>query len=75
MLFRSVTAAALRQAARAGMRDVYLVTTEAEGFFARAGFRSMSREKLPEAVAAHKQIMRECPTTAPVMRLTLPGPQ
>lgn len=70
-----VSAAALRQAARSGIRDVYLVTTDAEGFFARCGFRSIPREELPDAVAGHKQITRECPSTAPVMRLTLPEPQ
>lgn len=70
-----VSAAALRQAARAGIREIYLVTTDAEGFFARCGFRTIPREELPAAVAAHKQITRECPATAPVMRLTLPDPQ
>lgn len=70
-----VSAAALRQAARAGIRDVYLVTTDAEGFFARCGFRPIPREELPEAVAAHKQLTRECPSTAPVMHLTLRKPQ
>lgn len=68
-----VVAAALRTVARAGIRDVYLVTANAEGFFARCGFRTISREDLPEAVAAHRQIARECPLSAPVMRLTVPG--
>jgi N-acetylglutamate synthase-like GNAT family acetyltransferase len=67
-----VVAATLRQVARAGVREVYLVTTDAEGFFARCGFRTIQREELPEAVAAHRQITRECPSTAPVMKLTLP---
>ena len=70
-----VVAAALRQAARAGIRDVYLVTADAEGFFARCGFRTIPRDELPEPVTNHKQITRECPATAPVMRLTLPEPQ
>jgi phosphoglycolate/pyridoxal phosphate phosphatase family enzyme len=70
-----VTAAALRQAARAGIREVYLVTTDAEKFFARCGFRAVSREDLPDAIAGHRQITRECPASAPVMRLALPEPQ
>jgi phosphoglycolate/pyridoxal phosphate phosphatase family enzyme len=69
-----VGAATLRQVARSEVRDVYLVTTDAEGFFARCGFRTIPREELPEAVAAHRQITRECPSTAPVMKLTLPRP-
>jgi phosphoglycolate/pyridoxal phosphate phosphatase family enzyme len=68
-----VVAAALRQAARAGVRDVYLVTTEVEGFFTRCGFRTIPREELPQGVASHRQIVRECPSSAPVMKLTLPG--
>ncbi|MFY9587362.1 MAG: GNAT family N-acetyltransferase, partial [Actinomycetota bacterium] len=67
--------AALRQAARAGIREVYLVTTDAERFFARCGFRTIPREELPDAVASHKQFTRECPATAPAMRLTLPEAQ
>ena len=67
-----VTAAALRQAARAGVRDAYLVTNDAEKFFVRCGFRTVSRDELPEEIASHRQITRECPASAPVMRLTLP---
>ena len=68
-----VVAAALRQAARAGIRHDYLVTTDAEAFFARCGFRAIPREDLPSAVASHRQITRECPSTAPVMNLSLPA--
>ena len=69
-----VVAAALRQVVRAGITDVSLVTTDAEGFFARCGFRTIPREELSPEVAAHRQITRECPTTAPVMKLSLPAP-
>jgi amino-acid N-acetyltransferase len=69
-----VVAATLRQVARAGVREVYLVTTDAEAFFTRCGFRTIQREELPDAVAAHRQITRECPASAPVMKLTLPVP-
>ena len=69
-----VVAATLRQVARAGVREVYLVTNDAEAFFTRCGFRTIQREELPEAVSAHRQITRECPASAPVMKLTLPVP-
>ncbi len=68
-----VVAAALRQAARSGAGDVYLVTTDAEGFFTRCGFRTIPREELPAPVAGHRQLTRDCPTSAPAMRLTLPA--
>jgi len=67
-----VTAAAIRQIAGNGVRSVYLVTTDAERFFARCGFRTVAREDVPREVLDHRQIARECPSTAPVMRLTLP---
>jgi N-acetylglutamate synthase-like GNAT family acetyltransferase len=69
-----VTAAALRQITREGIRDVYLVANNAaaETFFARCGFHPIAREDLPSAVSEHKQITRECPSGATVMRLVLP---
>ena len=69
-----VTAAALRTIAHEGVREVYAVTTDAEGFFSTCGFRAVSREELPPGVANHRQITRECPATAAVMRLVLPTP-
>jgi len=69
-----VVAAALRGIASASLRDVYLVTADAEAFFKSSGFRVVSRDDLPPAIARHAQITRECPTSAPVMRMTLPAP-
>lgn len=69
----AVTAAAARSAAAAGHRTLYLVTRDAADFFARWGFTAISRDDLPEEVAAHPQVTRECPADAPVMRLALPA--
>jgi 4-nitrophenyl phosphatase len=69
-----VTAAALRMIAQEGTREVYAVTTDAERFFNGCGFRAVSREELPSGVAGHRQITRECPASATVMRLVLPQP-
>ncbi|HVL88593.1 MAG TPA: HAD-IIA family hydrolase, partial [Actinomycetota bacterium] len=65
-------AGALRLAARAGMREAYLATVDAEGFFTRCGFATVDRDVVPESVLAHPQISRECPTSAAVMKLTIP---
>jgi phosphoglycolate/pyridoxal phosphate phosphatase family enzyme len=67
-----VTAAALRVIAQDGRREVYAVTTDAERFFAGCGFRAVSRDELPAGVAEHRQITRECPASAAVLRLVLP---
>jgi N-acetylglutamate synthase-like GNAT family acetyltransferase len=55
------------------MRAFYLVTRDAEGFFAGCGFRTIRRDEAPDVVASHPQLTRECPVTAPVMLLRLPA--
>lgn len=69
----TLVAAILRRAIASGAREAWCVTTDAEGFFSRCGFVRADREALPEAVAEHAQIRRECPETAAVMRLPLPA--
>lgn len=69
----AAVAGALRLAARAGMTEAYLATVDAEGFFAACGFERIAREAVPDAVLAHPQIGRECPSTAAVMRLQIPA--
>lgn len=66
-----VVAAAARAAAAAGHRTLYVVTRESAAFFERWGFKTVAREDLPEAVAEHPQLSRECPSSAPVLRLAL----
>jgi N-acetylglutamate synthase-like GNAT family acetyltransferase len=58
-----------------GVRDVYLVTENAERFFAACGFRTIDRDQLPEAIVNHPQLVRECPASAPAMYLRLPVQQ
>lgn len=67
-----VVAGVLRGIAKTDARDVYLVTTDAEDFFKRCGFTTVPRDELPQPVAKHPQVTRECPSSAPVMKLTLP---
>lgn len=55
-----------RRAAREG-RPLYLLTTDAAGFFARRGFQPLPREALPEAVAASAQARALCPASAVCM--------
>jgi amino-acid N-acetyltransferase len=66
-----IVAATLRAAAAAGIKEIYLVTPSAEGFFAQCGFSTVRRDQLPDAVAHHRQVTRDCPSTAAVMRLGL----
>jgi N-acetylglutamate synthase-like GNAT family acetyltransferase len=60
---------------RDGVREAWLLTTTAAGFFARLGFRPARREDAPPAVRASTQFAGACPATATCMRLGLgPGP-
>lgn len=62
---------ALAEARRTGVRALYLLTTTAEPFFARAGFARIERSQLPPAVAASAEVRSLCPASAACMRLLL----
>jgi amino-acid N-acetyltransferase len=50
-----------------GIRQLYLLTTTAEGLFANWGFRRVSREAVPDAVRGTSEYSAVCPSTATVM--------
>lgn len=64
----------LHDAAAAGVRRVFLLTTTAEPWFARIGFRPVPRTELPAALSASAELRGACPDTAVAMRLELPHP-
>jgi tRNA (guanine37-N1)-methyltransferase len=57
----------LRYAQHVGMRDVYLLTTTAERYFASRGFERVSRDQLPPEVARSPEAAEICASTAVVM--------
>jgi N-acetylglutamate synthase-like GNAT family acetyltransferase len=57
-------------ARKSGAREVWLLTTTAEGFFAANGFERVVRTD-PAAIAATSQFKDICPDTAALMRLVL----
>lgn len=62
----------LLDAARAaGVREVFLLTTTAEGYFPRFGFGPIAREEVPAAVRASVEFRGACPASAAVMRTLL----
>jgi arsenate reductase (thioredoxin) len=70
-----IVQAALDRAHRRGAGSVYLLTTTAADFFARLGFRSVSRSAVPPAVRASAEFTRLCPESATVMtRVAAPTP-
>lgn len=54
-----------------GVRELYLLTTTAEDFFATLGYRKLAREEAPGAVAGTEQFSSLCPSSSSFMVKTL----
>jgi arsenate reductase len=54
-------------AAAGGAHTAWLLTTDAEGFFARHGFQRKDRTEAPPAIAAAPQFTSICPASAVLM--------
>jgi amino-acid N-acetyltransferase len=61
----------LERAAGDGAADVYLLTTTAEAFFARLGFRTVARAAVPAGVRGSAEFTSLCPDSATAMHRTL----
>jgi amino-acid N-acetyltransferase len=55
------------QAREAGVRDLYVLTTTAERFFAGLGYKTAAREQAPEAIKATEQFSKLCPSSSTFM--------
>ncbi len=55
-------------AAGAGVRMLYLLTTTAPEYFPRLGFQRIDRQALPEAISASEELKGACPVSAVVMQ-------
>jgi amino-acid N-acetyltransferase len=66
---------AATDAARArGASALYLLTTTAEGFFSSLGFRTITRNEVPDAVKQSVEFVSACPASATVMVRRIDGP-
>lgn len=68
---KSLVAGLLAAAANRHIGSVVLLTTTAEDFFPRMGFRVVPRSSLPKAVTASEEFKGACPDTATAMMLRL----
>ncbi|WP_376793506.1 arsenic resistance N-acetyltransferase ArsN2 [Thermogemmatispora sp.] len=57
----------LLEAQALGLKEVYLLTTGAEAFFARLGFQPIARDEVPIALHASEEWRDACPQTACAM--------
>ncbi|HET8622736.1 MAG TPA: arsenic resistance N-acetyltransferase ArsN2 [Gemmatimonadales bacterium] len=73
-LGRAVVERALEAAERAGVADVFLLTTTAERYFPRFGFTAVPRDDAPEALEASAEFRGACPASAVLMHRRLTHP-
>jgi amino-acid N-acetyltransferase len=59
------------RARHSGIRTLYLLTTTAEGFFARRGYTTADRATVPDAILATEEFRSICPSTAACMARSL----
>jgi N-acetylglutamate synthase-like GNAT family acetyltransferase len=70
-LGQAITTALIARAAQSGISTLYLLTTTADGFFARLGFVPVDRSAAPPPVARSNQFRALCPASAVLMRRDL----
>lgn len=56
-----------------GLREFYLLTTDAEGYFKKRGFKAIDRDQVHPQLLASTQLQDACPKTAICMRLVMLG--
>ncbi|GAB3910026.1 hypothetical protein GCM10028803_48950 [Larkinella knui] len=61
----------LETARAAGLEEIYLITTTADRYFVRHGFRPVDRLEVPEAIRQTQQFSDLCPASAVVMKRTV----
>jgi len=66
-----LTRALIDGARRAGVRQLVLLTTTAENYFARFGFVQISRDAIPAALQDSAEFRGACPASATAMQLVL----
>lgn len=54
-----------------GIRDFYVLTTTAEAYFVRRGFRKIDRDQVSLEVLGSQEFQGACPSTAVCMRLVM----
>jgi len=64
---QALVAEAERHARSQGVSEIYLLTTTAERFFARLGYRPIDRADAPEAIRRTQEFSNLCPSSSAFM--------
>jgi amino-acid N-acetyltransferase len=65
---RRLVAALEAEAARRGMRELWLLTTDADAYFTNLGYEVVPRDDAPECIRQTTEFSKLCPADAIVMR-------
>lgn len=61
----------LDRLASRGLREFYLLTTTAEEYFKKRGFKTIDRDEVHPQLLASREFQDACPSTATCMRLVM----
>ncbi|HVT45191.1 MAG TPA: arsenic resistance N-acetyltransferase ArsN2 [Thermoanaerobaculia bacterium] len=61
----------LDRLASRGLREFYLLTTDAEGYFRKRGFKTIDRDEVHPQLLGSAELQGACPSTAACMRLVM----
>jgi amino-acid N-acetyltransferase len=68
---RRLTRELLDRLASRGLREFYLLTTDAEEYFRKRGFKTIDRDEVHPQLLGSSQFQGACPDTAVCMRLVM----
>ena len=68
---RKIVRQLLDRLASRGVREFYLLTTSAEGYFHKRGFKTIDRDELHPQLLGSAELQGGCPDTATCMRLVM----
>ena len=70
-LGRRIVRQLLDRLASRGLREFYLLTTDAEEYFRKRGFKTIDRDEVHPQLLASREFQDACPTDATCMRLVM----
>ena len=70
-LGRRIVRQLIDRLASRGLRDFYLLTTTAEEYFKKRGFRTIDRDEVHPQLLQSREFQGACPSTAVCMRLQM----
>ncbi|MDX1583765.1 MAG: arsenic resistance N-acetyltransferase ArsN2 [Thermoanaerobaculia bacterium] len=69
---RRVVRELIDRLASRGLREFYLLTIDAEGYFKRRGFRPIDRDEIHPQLLGSAELQGACPDDAVAMRMVMP---